>query len=56
MTQWVKDLMLSLLWLGSQCGIGSIPGLGTSAAKKKKKKNRDLRPKQINTCPRSPRQ
>ena len=25
--QWVKDLTLSLLQLGSYCGKGSIPGL-----------------------------
>ena len=29
--QWVNDLALSLLWLGSLLGVGSIPGLRTSA-------------------------
>ena len=28
--QWVKDLVLSLQWLGHCCGMGLIPGLGTS--------------------------
>ena len=31
MVQWVKDLALSLLWLGLLLGQGSIPGLGNSA-------------------------
>ena len=37
--QWVKDLALSLQWLGHWCGTGSVLGLGTSiccGAKKKK--------------------
>ena len=29
--QGVKDLVLSLLWLSHCCGVGSIPGQGTSA-------------------------
>ena len=28
--QWVKDLALSLQWLGCCCGMGLIPGLRTS--------------------------
>ena len=31
MVQLVKDPALSLLWLGLLCGMGLIPGLGTSA-------------------------
>ena len=42
--QWVKDPVLSLLWLGLLLGVGSVPGPGTSAwcnaAKKKKKKRK----------------
>ena len=30
MAQQVKDLALSLLWLGGCCGTGLVPGLGTS--------------------------
>ena len=41
MAQWVKDLALSLLWLGCFCNSGLIPDPGTSvhatvAAKKKR--------------------
>ena len=43
MAQQVKDLALSLQWLGMLLGVGLIPGLGTSAygrhGKKRKKKN-----------------
>ena len=47
MAQCVKDLALSLLWLGHCCVQGCIPGLGTSAchegmAKKKKKEKMNL--------------
>ena len=41
MAQWVKDLALSLLWLGRYCGTCLMPSLGTSVCqglKKKKKK------------------
>ena len=34
MAQWVKDPVLSLLWLGSIDGPGSIHDLGTSACLK----------------------
>ena len=47
MAQWVKDLTLSLLWLGSllQCGFDPWPGkfrmLQDVARKKKKKKKKE---------------
>ena len=46
MVQQIKDPSLSLQWLGSLCGAGSIPGPGTSTCpgfspKKKKERERE---------------